>query len=234
MGDAGSGKSSFVNTLKTVLRNNDQISNVAPSYGTNFPSTTRMLHEIILTTFDSGQKLLINDCRGIPQEVTEMETYERDLKKIINGHVRKNYQFKTDNEIQVDDEFYRGNPTISEIMHCVLFIVNADQLHKEREYPTLKIIQHYLAEKNIPLRLILTKMDRLDLSGPNDCSGLFQSRHASKKVQLAKSVFGVHESQILPIANYVDETRRSIIKDILALQAILNILQEALTYIENI
>lgn len=41
MGDAGSGKSSFVNTLKTVLRDNDHIANVAPSYGTNFPSTTR-------------------------------------------------------------------------------------------------------------------------------------------------------------------------------------------------
>lgn len=41
MGDTGSGKSSFVNTLKTVFRDNDHIANVAPSYGTNFPSTTR-------------------------------------------------------------------------------------------------------------------------------------------------------------------------------------------------
>lgn len=49
-----------------------------------------------------------------------------------------------------------------------------------------------------------------------------------------KTIFGVHDSQILPIANYVDETRRSNIKDILALQAIINILQEAVTYIENI
>lgn len=87
---------------------------------------------------------------------------------------------------------------------------------------------------DIPLRLILTKMDILDLSGPEDCSGIFGSRHASKKVQLAKAIFRIHDSQILPIANYVDEIGRSIVKDILALQAILNILQEAVTYIENI
>lgn len=43
MGDAGSGKSSFVNTLKTVLRNNDQICHIAPSYGTDRPSTTLMV-----------------------------------------------------------------------------------------------------------------------------------------------------------------------------------------------
>lgn len=77
-------------------------------------------------------------------------------------------------------------------------------------------------------------MDKLDLCGLGDCSAIFQSRHASKKVQLAKTIFGVHDNQIQPIANYVDETRRSNIKDILALQAILNIFQEALTYIENI
>lgn len=41
------------------------------------------LHEIILKTFDSGQKLLINDCRGIPKGVTEKDIYEKDLKSII-------------------------------------------------------------------------------------------------------------------------------------------------------
>lgn len=87
---------------------------------------------------------------------------------------------------------------------------------------------------DIPLQIILTKMDKLDLCGLSDCSGIFQSRHASKKMQLAKTIFGVKGNQIQPIANYVDETRRNNIKDILALQAILNILQEAVTYIENI
>lgn len=119
-------------------------------------------------------------------------------------------------------------------MHCALFVVNADMLDDKSDFSTLKNIQHYLTGQNIPLQLILTKMDKLDLCGLGDCSGIFQSRHAYKKVQLAKSKFGVLNSQILPIANYVDETRRSDIKDILALQAILNILQEALTYIENI
>lgn len=53
------------------------------------------------------------------------------------------------------------------------------------------------------------------------------------KVRLAKDKFGFQESQILPIASYVNETRQNIIKDVLALQAVENILNEALEYVKN-
>lgn len=142
-------------------------------------------------------------------------------------------------------------------IHCILLVTGVhsdmllkiDKLFSENKcvlLTSLEIFWRCLKRKkynwytcfhtfvDIPLQLILTKMDKLDLCGLGDCSGIFKSRHAYKKVQLAKSIFGVHDSQILPIANYVDETRRSDIKDILALQAILNILHEAVTYIENI
>lgn len=46
--------------------------------------------------------------------------------------------FQTDREIQRNDGLYRENPSISEKMHCVLFVVNADMLDKGREYSTLK------------------------------------------------------------------------------------------------
>lgn len=50
------------------------------------------LHEIILKTFDSGQHLYINDCRGIPKDAKEKAIYENDLKSIIKGHIKKNYE----------------------------------------------------------------------------------------------------------------------------------------------
>lgn len=39
---------------------------------------------------------------------------------------------------------------------------------------------------DISLQLILTKMDKLDLCGLCDCSGIFQSRHAYKKSAACK------------------------------------------------
>lgn len=78
---------------------------------------------------------------------------------------------------------------------------------------------------DIPLRLILTKVDQLDLCIPGDLSGIFKSKQMADKVRLAKDKFGLQESQILPIASYVNETRQNIIKDVLALQAVENILK---------
>lgn len=39
---------------------------------------------------------------------------------------------------------------------------------------------------DIPLRLILTKVDQLDLCTPGDLSGIFKSKQMADKVRLAK------------------------------------------------
>lgn len=62
---------------------------------------------------------------------------------------------------------------------------------------------------------------------------MYISKHMDDKVRLAKHEFGLQDSHILPIANYVQGTRQNITQDVLALQAIENILDEALVYIKN-
>lgn len=51
------------------------------------------------------------------------------------------FQFK-DTTIREDDDSYRRNPTLSEKMHCVLFVINADT--QIGEYDELKRVQHRL------------------------------------------------------------------------------------------
>lgn len=48
VGRKGSGKSSFVNTLLTVFRDNGQISTIAASYGVNVSCTTNKVSYYIL------------------------------------------------------------------------------------------------------------------------------------------------------------------------------------------
>lgn len=71
-------------------------------------------------------------------------------------------------------------------------------------------------------------MDQFDLCIPGDLSGIFKSKQMADKVRLAKDKSGLQESQIVPIASYVNENRQNIINDGLALQAVENILNEAL------
>lgn len=81
--------------------------------------------------------------------------------------------------------------------------------------------------------MILTRIDKLDLCAADDVRSIFVSRHAERKVNIAKAIFRLHDSQILPIANYVKGTTQNVNQDILTLQAVENILNEAVSYIEN-
>lgn len=85
----------------------------------------------------------------------------------------------------------------------------------------------------IPQRLILTKVDNLDLCGNGDVSGVFRSRHAQQKVQQVKEKFVLHDCQFLPVDNYIRESAQNIKEDVLALLAMNNIIEESLAYIEN-
>lgn len=86
---------------------------------------------------------------------------------------------------------------------------------------------------DIPSRLILTKVDTLDLCNAGSLNEIFQSRQAEKKVNDAKNIFNFQDCEIWPVANYVKGITQNITQDVLALLSLDNILEEAITYIEN-
>lgn len=81
--------------------------------------------------------------------------------------------------------------------------------------------------------MILSHVDMLDMCVYGDLTKLFVSRHVHQKVELAKRIFGLQDIQVLPVANYVNGITQNIPQDILALQAIENVLNEAISYVEN-
>lgn len=86
---------------------------------------------------------------------------------------------------------------------------------------------------DVPSSLILTKVDTLDLCNAGSLNEIFRSKHAEKKVKTVKEKFDFHDCKIWPIANYVTGTNQDITRDVLALLSLDNILEEAITYIEN-
>lgn len=233
IGKLGSGKSALVNTLFTVLRNNGQLANLAPPSSPYKESKTPMLHEIVLQNIPGTKTLRVYDCRGIMPDKKQNAVFTEDLKKVIDGNVMKDYEFDETCEIQENDDFYRNNPTISDKMHCVLFVVRADDLDEQKDVAAICSMQRYLFRKNIPSRMILSHVDKLDMCVYGDLTKLFVSRHVQKKVELAKMIFSLQDIQVLPVANYVKGTTQNIAQDILALQAIENIMNETISYVGN-
>lgn len=58
------------------------------------------------------------------------------------------FQFLPDQGIQADNGHYRRLPTISDKMHCVLFIIDAAIFDEQVDYSVLKRIQKNLGLKS--------------------------------------------------------------------------------------
>lgn len=234
IGHKGSGKSSLINTFLTVLRNSGEISTITTAYGICNPSTTSKLFKIKFAS-PKNNKIRIFDCRGVARDpgqspLLKPTSYEEDLMKAIGGHIKKGYEFQ-DTTIQEDSEYYRHNPTLSDKMHCVLFVINAERV-LGGEHDVVVRIQNRLQDFNIPFRVVLTRMDKL--CQPGELNDIFRNEKANSKVEEAKKIFRCDDCRVLPVANYVSgTTQNSITKDILGLMAMKNILEEALSYIHN-
>lgn len=231
IGYKASGKSSLINTLKTVVRNSGQVCTVVPAYGPNHDCTSKKLNGVTLKTLSSGKKICVYDTCGIKREPIRNDGDKNaalidDLKKTIAGHVMHNYEFQ---EISIHEEsaFYR-RPTLSDRMHCVIFVINAENVQEPPDYQTLLIVQHHLANENVPLRLVLTKVDKLHPGASDKLSGIFHNRLIYDKVRKVKEIFSLQDCHILPIANYVNSDQPNLNQDVLALLALDNILQETL------
>lgn len=232
IGRISSGKSSYINTLTTVFRDIGSISTIQSVYGQNVGTTTKKLFEVTLKRFGGRKRLRIYDCRGFHKSFPF-----HDLPLVISGHIKKNYEFQDDRKINQDDleeaRFYNKNPTISDQMHGILFVADVEKLDcEESELENAEMILK-VADYNLPSSLILTKVDTLDLCNAGTLNEIFRSKHAEKKVNTVKEKFGFHDCKIWPIANYVTGTNQDINRDVLALLSLDNILEEAITYIEN-
>lgn len=74
------------------------------------------------------------------------------------------FQFKEDHEIKENSGFYRNYPTLSDKMHCVLFVVRANDLDEQRfgtndidektYFSVLHSMQQYLRNKSKCLFLL--------------------------------------------------------------------------------
>lgn len=66
------------------------------------------------------------------------------------------FQFNANRKIQEGDDFYRNKPTISDKMHCVLFVVRADDLDEQKDVDVLCSMQNYFFS-NSKCRSLLCK-----------------------------------------------------------------------------
>ena len=85
----------------------------------------------------------------------------------------------------------------------------------------------------IPLRIVLTSIDELEFCVNHPLEYIYWSKEAKLRAEAARDMFLLSNPQILAVANYTIERKPVITKDVLALEALDNILHQALSFIED-
>ncbi|WAR31642.1 IF44L-like protein [Mya arenaria] len=215
IGPVGSGKSSFCNTVTSVFR--DRITQRAIC-GKAAHSITSVYHPYtIKISSDDCLNFRLCDTRGLEEELG-IDLIQ--CNHLLDGNLPEFFQFSADSGIDTKDSLFVQEPTLADKIHCVAFVLDGATLD---ELP-----QH------IPQAVLLTKVDLIDGIVVSSINTVLESIDVGETVREAAELLGIPEYNIHPIKNYNTEVELDEGVNILALQALQQMMNYAEDFMENI
>ncbi|KAJ8313253.1 hypothetical protein KUTeg_009170 [Tegillarca granosa] len=250
IGQVGAGKSSFYNTIGSIFKG--RIYNKAAS-GSVMKSLTTMfrIYDIQQASSRYRMNFRLCDTRGLEQG----EGFAgEELSYLLNGNIPDRYQFNPIAPFSEEVPGFIHNPKLHEKMHCVVFVIDGSSVDvmPEKTLEKIKEIQSRIYQKvdlnngktwlvsrtlldiSIGQVVLLTKIDKLCPHVSDDVSTVFHSSDMRDAVDKISQIMGFPRSSILPVKNYENEVMLDDNISILALQALLQILNFADDYISNL
>ncbi|XP_052788194.1 interferon-induced protein 44-like [Mya arenaria] len=154
---------------------------------------------------------------------------------LLDGNLPEFFQFSADITSSVDPSFVK-KPTLADKIHCVAFVLDGATLDElpQRLIDKMKDFRNLCTQKHIPQAILLTKVDLIDDIVVKSINSVLESIAVGEKVLEAAELLGIPENNIHPIKNYTTEVDLDEGINILALQALQQMLNYAVDFMENI
>ncbi|KAK5852526.1 hypothetical protein PBY51_006380 [Eleginops maclovinus] len=226
-GLVGSGKSSFINSVESVLRNRMCI----PALVGNATQDC-FTREYKTYTFKTGNQgtfpFVINDIIGLKNNCSRgnRNNHVKDVKRVMKGHVKDGYIVNPNAKISKDDRFYKPTPSANDKVHVLVFVIDANKwsLMNEKALEALDDIRDEAKLLDIPQVAILTKIDEVCPEIQKDIKNVYKSKELKEKMEKVSGAVGVPMNCIFPVKNYSKELDLDSDTDALILSALKPIL----------
>ncbi|XP_072529415.1 interferon-induced protein 44-like [Salminus brasiliensis] len=207
-GPVGAGKSSIINTIKSIFENRPFLNCLASSGS----STSFTLHYQKFTVGSEHTGLLpfvFYDVMGLEEDEQKGEKkgmHTDDIISALKGHIPEGYKFQP-YPMTDDNKTYISSPTLNDKIHCLVSVVPADniKLMANNVIDKMKIVRKAASECGIPQMVFMTRVDLICPMTKNDISKLYQSKKIKEKVQECSYRLGVPENCIFLVKNYHNE-----------------------------
>ncbi|XP_052212600.1 interferon-induced protein 44-like isoform X2 [Dreissena polymorpha] len=231
LGPVGSGKSSFYNTVNSVFKG--RISQRARSGKAVHSITTVYTPHVTKSRSGAALNFRLCDTRGL--EVTQgLNILECNY--LLDGHVPDYYEFNPALPISSETHGFVHQPSFSDKIHCVVFVVDSSSIEDIPPKLVEKIIsvQEIINHKGIPQVVLLNKIDLACRKVSASVGNVFKSASIQEAVEKVSTMFGLQFNNIFPVKNYVSEMELEADTSILALLALRQILYLTEDYMEGL
>ncbi|XP_036413175.1 interferon-induced protein 44-like [Colossoma macropomum] len=233
-GPVGAGKSSFINSVNTVLQGyNTAGALVDAATGKSF-TTKFKIHRLKKDGPGSYYPFVFSDIMGLEQGHSE-GVHTDDIISILEGHVRNGYIFNPVCPLAKDNPNYNSNPSLKHRVHCLVSVVPADKisLASDEVIQKMRTVREKARNLDIPQVVIMSMVDKACPLVQEDLKKIYTSKKIKEKMQECSDKLGVPMNCIFPVKNYHEEVTNDLQLDVLILMAMTNIIMFANDFVEE-
>ena len=231
IGQVGSGKSSFYNTLNSIFQGH---MTMKATTGSSAHSVTTKFRQYEFHPGWGDQVLNLRLCDTMGLEDQEgLNT--NDLPFIIDGHVQNGFQFNPAVMVTSKHPDYRALPKDKDCIHAVAIVVAATTVTtmSAKLLDKLRQIKIHANERAIPVAVLVTKVDEICENVSRDVSVVFRSAPVKDCIDVIAEKLGVQKNAVLPVKNYNEEMALDRNIDILALHMLRHLTRLAHDYFDD-
>ncbi|KAI4884509.1 hypothetical protein NFI96_029498 [Prochilodus magdalenae] len=218
-GPIGAGKSSIINTIKSIFEGRQFINCLAAPDLTEKTFTTKPTARHGATHFHDMQE-------GV---------HEEDIIKALKGHIPNNYEFHPEFSMSEDSKHYISNPTLNDQIHCLISVIPADKviIMDDGVIPKMKSIREEASKLGIPQLVFLTRVDQACPMTQKDLTKIYQSKKIKEKMEDCHVKLGVPMNCIFPVKNYHEEVKMNSNLNCLMLEGLTQAVYSAHDYVKK-
>ncbi|XP_051815281.1 interferon-induced protein 44-like [Acanthochromis polyacanthus] len=235
-GPVGAGKSSFINSVSTVVRGtiaHTALPSTTNSEGASF-TTKYETHKIRKHSWGSYYPFVFNDIMGV-EEGSGRGVRVEDIKLAMMGHVMENYKFNPASSLSPSDSGYNSTPSLDDRAHVLVCVCSGNAANiSDSLLQKMRQIREAASDLGIPQLLIVTKLDEACPETERNLQNIYKSKFVKKKMTQLSSELGIPLNCILPVKNYSKETSQDADVDALILNALRLILDFGNDFIDKL
>uniref|UniRef100_A0A3Q3KVG8 Interferon-induced protein 44-like n=1 Tax=Mastacembelus armatus TaxID=205130 RepID=A0A3Q3KVG8_9TELE len=200
-GPAGTGKSSFINSVQSVLLGRMYAHALADTTSGDSFTTKYQTYKIQKGNPETFYPFVFSDIMGLEPTKGVLVS---DVILAMKGHVKDGYGFDLESKLSEHDGFYNRSPNLNDQVHVLVCVVSADTVAYTSDEVLQKIrdIRKEASDLGIPQVALITKVDQACPEVNIDLKNIYKSKYMKEKFSVN---VGIPMNCIFPVKSYHEE-----------------------------